>query len=656
MRPAERRQVVEEWNRTAAAFPCDKTIVDLIDEQVIRTPERTALIFEERRLTYVELNAKAAQLARWLCQTGVTRESTVAVLLHRSVEMVVALLAILKAGGSYVPLDPDFPRGRLQLLLEDIGAAVVLTDAALRSALPETSARVLVFDKEWSEVEASASTEEQKLIKPLPKNAAYVIFTSGSTGQPKGVINTHLGLCNRLWWMQEQYKLGAQDVVLQKTPYTFDVSGWEFFWPLMAGATLVISVPYGHRDPRYLADIIARQRVTTLHFVPSMLAAFLDEADLELCQSIRRVICSGEELSVDVQDRFVQRMPWAELDNLYGPTEAAIDVTSWRCRPQPGSRSVPIGCPISNIKIHILDEYRNPVPVGVDGELHIGGIGLARGYLKRPELTAKKFIPNPCVKDETLYRTGDRARYRSDGTIEYRGRLDFQVKLRGFRVEPGEVEFHLRRHPAVRDTVVVARGRSDAEKRLVAYIVLHSASGVSPTDLRTWLKDSVPDYMIPAAFAMLDQLPLGTNGKVDRGKLPETEVSRGDGEYIEPASELEHTIAGIWSDVLRIEKVGATDTFFSLGGHSLLATQVVSRLRKILCVEVPLAAIFQAPTVGEFAALVSKLQASFNSNIGPSRRHLQPTRRAQAARRMACLEVREGKELLNTTASGGQNE
>ena len=645
MPPAERRQVVEEWNCTAAEFPSEKTILDLIEEQVNRTPEGTAVIFEERRLTYAELNTKATLLARWLSLAGVTRESTVAVIAQRSVEMVVALLAILKAGGAYVPLDPDFPRQQLKLLLEDTGAAVVLTQAARRGALPDTSARVLVLDSEWSEVENSASAQAQDLIRPLPENAAYLIFTSGSTGQPKGVVNTHLGLCNRLWWMQKQYQLGAQDVVLQKTPYTFDVAVWEFFWPLLTGATLLISRPYGHRDPQYLVEVIAEQMVTTLHFVPSMLAAFLDQPGIGRCRSVRRVICSGEELSIDTQDRFLRRMPWAELHNLYGPTEAAIDVTSWRCCHQPGYRNVPIGRPISNIKIYILDQYRNPVPIGVDGELHIGGIGLARGYFNRPELTAEKFIPNPFASGERLYRTGDRALYQSDGTIEYRGRLDFQVKLRGFRVEPGEVEFHLRCHSAVHDTVVVARERAGAEKRLVAYVVPHPASDVGPTDLRNWLKDCVPDYMIPAAFVMLDELPLCANGKIDRRRLPEPEASRRDGEYIEPLSELERTIANIWSKVLRTDKVGVKDNFFSLGGHSLMATQVISRLRNALSVEVPLAAVFQAPTIAEFAAVVAGLQTSSNSTIEPSRRYLQPEGRTQAARRVAGLEVQEGNEF-----------
>lgn len=657
MEEAERRQVVEEWNRTEADYPRDKSIVDLITEQVARTPDQIAIVFEDQRLTYAELDARADQLSRWLASIGVGDGSLVGVCAHRSMEMVIALLGIFKAGAAYVPFAPDLSPQRLEFLLQDTQASLVITQAALKSVLSPFNVRTLSLDTEWVQVEQAARLGTVERAKPAAQDAAYVIFTSGSTGQPKGVVNTHAALCNRLWWMQQRYVLGEEDVVLQKTPYTFDVSVWEFFWPLMAGATLVVASPDGHHDSQYLTDTIAEHRVTTVHFVPSMLASFLNDAAVDQCRSVRRIICSGEELTIETQYRVFQQMPWAELHNLYGPTEAAIDVTSWRCRPESGARAVPIGRPISNVKIYILDQHQNPVPIGVAGELHIGGVALARGYLNRPELTSQKFIQNPFARAERLYRSGDWARYRRDGVIEYGGRLDFQLKLRGCRIEPGEIEFHLRRHAAVRDAVVLAGERAGSDKQLVAYVVPCPQSSVQAAELRSWLKPCVPDYMMPAVFVVIDELPLNTNGKIDRRLLPEPESAHAEGEYIEPRTEMERAIAAIWSEVLRVERVGAGDNFFSLGGHSLMATQVISRVRQSLNIEVPLAAIFQAPTVAEFASVTAEQQQSAASAVQAGRQNLRPTQRAQAARRLSSVHAPSRDEFpQNRAVSGGNNE
>ncbi len=475
----ERHRLLVEWNQTEVDYARDKCIHRLFEEQVQRTPDATALTFDNARMTYQELNERANQLARYLQKSGVSPETLVGICAERSLEMVVGLLGILKAGGAYVPLDPEYPQDRLAFMLQDAQMPVLLTQARSAKAIPAHNARVIQLDADWPAI-AGGSVENLES-GVTAGNLAYVIYTSGSTGRPKGVMNTHVAIVNRLLWMQDAYQIGPTDVVLQKTPFSFDVSVWEFFWPLLTGARLVLAVPGGHMDSTYLADLIAREKVTTLHFVPSMLEVFLQEKGLEtLCKSLNRVICSGEPLPIELQDRFFSRLS-AELHNLYGPTEAAVDVTYWACQRNGSLRTVPIGRPIANIQIYILNPQLEPVPVGVSGELHIGGIGLARGYLNRPELTAEKFVADPFSEapGARLYKTGDLARFRPDGAIEYLGRLDFQVKLRGFRIELGEIETVLKLHPSVRSAVVLAREDVPGDRRLVAYVVPNEEQGAT---------------------------------------------------------------------------------------------------------------------------------------------------------------------------------
>ena len=444
---AERHQLLVEWNRTEAAFPRDRCLHELIEEQVERAPDAVALAFEDMQLTYRQLNESANQLARHLQGLGVGPDTLVGICVERSLEMVVGLLGILKAGGAFVPLDPEYPKERLAFMLEDAGSPVLLTQAHLTASLPALHSRIVRLDADWPLIAEESADHVASFARA--EHLAYMIYTSGSTGRPKGAMNTHVAIVNRLLWMQDTYRLTPSDRVLQKTPFSFDVSVWEFFWPLLTGATLVVALPGGHKDGAYLANLIRKEKITTIHFVPSMLSAFLEQGELESsCASLKRVICSGERLPFELQQRFFSLLP-AELHNLYGPTEAAVDVTYWACERESRLRTVPIGRPIANTQIHILDQHLQPAPIGVPGELHIGGIGLARGYHNRPELTAEKFIPDPFRSEPgaRLYKTGDLARYLPDGAIEYLGRLDHQVKIRGFRIELGEIESVLASSP-----------------------------------------------------------------------------------------------------------------------------------------------------------------------------------------------------------------
>jgi amino acid adenylation domain-containing protein len=673
---AERRRLLVEWNATEKAYPSDLFLHTAIEAQAERTPNAVAVVFEGAWLSYAELNQRANQLAHHLRKLGVGPDTLVGISLERSVELVVGLLGILKAGGAYVPLDPSYPAERLQYMLADSRVAVVLTATAedrglkiedsslagttsLSSILyPLSSIQVVDLVADWPLI-AQQPTEIPDVVV-TPDNLAYMIYTSGSTGKPKGAMNTHGGICNRLLWMQDAYQLTPSDRVLQKTPFSFDVSVWEFFWPLMTGAGLVVARPGGHQDSAYLARLIVEQQITTVHFVPSMLQIFLDEPGLERCASLRRVICSGEALPFDLQERFFARLG-AELHNLYGPTEAAVDVTFWNCKGASEPPMVPIGRPIANTQMHILDARFQPVPIGVAGELYIGGIGLARGYLGRPELTAERFIPNPFTdfrfgifdfglaatdtaiqnrkskiqNGERLYRTGDLARYREDGNIEYLGRIDHQVKIRGFRIELGEIEAALRQHPAVADAVAVVREDTLGDKRLVGYIVprledggwkiedgplgatsqpssiLHPPSSIL-SELRSFLKQWLPEYMIPSAFMAIQAVPLSPNGKADRRALPAPESPRPQLEatYAAPQTEIERAIASIWKEVLHVDAVGLHDNFFDIGGHSLHMAQVHSKLREISAGEMSIVDLFQYPTVSALARYLSRPPAT----------------------------------------------
>nr|QEO74475.1 AMP-dependent synthetase and ligase [uncultured bacterium] len=607
----ERRQALAQSRGRRADYPAGALLHEEFERQAARTPDATALVFGAESLTYAQLDARAEALARLLRRRGVGPESLVGLVCERSVEMVVALVGVLKAGGAYVPLDPEYPAERLRQMVEDSRPVLLLTHAAARDAARGLGVEVVALD-----ALAAADAEDEgapACARPggAPDNTAYVIYTSGSTGVPKGVGVTHAGICNRLLWMQGEYGLTAADRVLQKTPYGFDVSVWEFFWPLLTGATLVVARPGGHRDSSYLVKLINEQKITTLHFVPSMLRIFLEEPEVESCVSLRRVICSGEALPVEVHQRFFGRLS-AELHNLYGPTEASVDVTFWKCRPDDELRSVPIGAPIANTQIYILDEGLDLVPAGVAGQLFIGGVGLARGYLNRPALTAERFIPNPFndTFGGRLYATGDLARRRPDGQVEFLGRIDHQVKIRGFRIELGEVETVLGSHPSVADVVVTARADESGEQFLAAYVVASQEPAPSAAQLRRFLQERLPDYAAPRAFVFMDSLPLTTSGKLDRKRLPPPGTSRPGVEagLVAPRGPLEETLAEIWKDVLKIEEVGAHDNFFELGGYSLLATRVLSRVREAFDVELPLSAVFESPTVAGLALAVTRAQ------------------------------------------------
>jgi amino acid adenylation domain-containing protein len=608
--PAETAQVMDLWQGPETAYPLERCLHHWIEDQAERTPDAVAVTLAAPgggSLTYDTLSRRANQLARRLRRLGVGPDSVVGVQAERSLDLVVGLLGILKAGGAYLPLDPDYPSQRLAFMAADAGIAVLLTQGGPSDRLPLPSCPVLRLDADWPDIEGEESSNP--MVEVTADDLAYVIYTSGSTGQPKGVENTHRGICNRLLWMQDEYRLDGSDRVLQKTPFSFDVSVWEFFWPLMTGATVVLACPGGHRDRDYLVDTIASHGITTVHFVPSMLQVFLDATGLSRCQvSLRRVLCSGEALPAALQERFFDRLDMA-LHNLYGPTEAAVDVTHWACRRLSGLRTVPIGRPIANTRIHLLDRNLQPVPVGVPGELHIGGVALARGYRNRPDLTAAKFIADPLQGKPggRLYRTGDLCRRLPDGSIEYLERLDFQVKLRGFRIELGEIEAALCAHRQVREAVA-GLDRPGAEARLVAWIVPQGGAGPAAGELKRFLGKRLPYYMVPDVFVPLDRLPLNPSGKVDRAALPApaTPMPAGPAAPAAPRSSVERRIGTVWSAVLHRENPGLHDNFFDLGGHSLLLGEVQTCLIEVFGKAPPMVDMFQFTTIATLAGFYAE--------------------------------------------------
>ena len=595
----EQQVMVEQWNDTAQDYPLQHSVQQLIQAQAERTPDAQALLFDCEVLTYAQLNARANRLAHRLIQTGVGPDLLVGVAMERSVEMVVALLAVLKAGGAYVPLDPEYPRERLAYMLQDSGVQLLLTQAHLLASLPiGDGVECLVVEQGDSWLAGFAPFSPEVAVEA--ENLAYVIYTSGSTGQPKGAGNRHCALTNRLLWMQQAYALDASDTVLQKTPFSFDVSVWEFFWPLMTGARLVMAAPGDHRDPSRLVTLINRHQVTTLHFVPSMLQAFLQDPQAGSCQGLQRIICSGEALPVDAQQQVFAKLPKAGLFNLYGPTEAAIDVTHWTCVDE-NRDSVPIGQPIANLRTHVLDAQLQAVAAGVAGELYLGGVGLARSYHRRPGLTAERFVPCPFQPGARLYRTGDRVRQRMDGVIEYLGRLDHQVKLRGLRIELGEIEARLLEHPQVREASVHVQDG----KHLVGYLVLHDPTAAWRDALSHHLLAHLPDYMVPAQWVVLDRMPLNPNGKLDRKALPAPDASVHQRHFVAPSNPLEQAVALAWREVLDCEQVGVEDNFFELGGHSLLVLMLKERIRKATGVELSVSQLMLNPMVAGQVACVN---------------------------------------------------
>ncbi|UPW05630.1 non-ribosomal peptide synthase/polyketide synthase [Rhodococcus pyridinivorans] len=605
----ERLAVLESWNDTAHELE-PATLVDLFDARVATDPDAVAVAFEGEQLTYADFDARVNRLARHLISQGVGPESTVGLAVRRSLDLLVGMYAIVKAGGAYLPLDPDQPADRNAYILDTAAPVAVLTTT--RDGFVSTAAaRTIEIDTlDVSDLPSGPITDADRIATLTPANTAYVIFTSGSTGRPKGVAVAHGAIVNRLLWMQDEYGLTRDDAVLQKTPFTFDVSVWEFFWPLQIGARLEIALPDGHRDPAYLARVMADRGVTVAHFVPSMLAVFVAENAAASASSLRMVFASGEALPASVAARLRSILPGARLHNLYGPTEAAVDVTYHEVTAA-DAVSVPIGVPVWNTGVHVLDGRLHPVPVGVAGELYLSGVQLARGYVARPDLTAERFVASPCGAGERLYRTGDLVRWVARETsdartaraeLEYIGRTDFQVKLRGLRIELGEIETALLALDDVDRAVVLVRSDAHSGEHLVAYLVAADGRSLDTTSVSRRLAGSLPAYMVPSVYVVLDEFPLGSSGKLDRKALPAPvfEVK----EFRAPMTPVEQIVASVFADVLGLDRVGLDDDFFALGGNSLIATQAVSRIGESLGGRVALRAIFEASTVEGLAAAV----------------------------------------------------
>jgi amino acid adenylation domain-containing protein len=627
----EREQLLFDWNQTHSLYPQENCLHELFEQQAERTPDSVAVIFEDRQLSYRELNQRANQAAHYLRGMGVECETRVALLMERSLEMLVGLLAIQKAGAAYVPLDPAYPHERLTFMLEDAQVEVLLTQKQLSHHLPATVARVIALDADWDLI--SAESIENPASGAGPENLAYVIYTSGSTGRPKGAMLPHRGIVNCIWGMQGIYKLTEHDRTLFKTPLSFDASVWELFWPLMVGASVVIARPGGHRDTAYLLQTIIEHAVTTVYFVPSLLTVFLDEKMLAEAACVRYVICGGESLAIETVERFYSRLN-AELHHSYGPTETSIASTEWTCERASQRQSIPIGRPLANTQIYLLDRNMQLLPVGTPGEMYIGGDGLARGYLNRPELSAERFVPNPFSTEAgaRLYRTGDLTRYLPDGTIEFLGRLDHQVKVRGLRIELGEIEAVLGAHPAIKEAVVMAREDRRGDKRLVAYGRAESSELPTHSEMVNYLREKLPDYMIPAIFVWLEAWPLMTNGKVDRKRLPVPDEARPELEiaYVAPRTEIERVIAAIWQEVLQVEKVGMHDNFFDLGGHSLRLLQVNGKLGEALNRDLSIVELFQYPTVSALAVYLSQEQEPDKPSAGQDKQERSASRKRLA--------------------------
>ncbi|MBK9394967.1 MAG: amino acid adenylation domain-containing protein, partial [Uliginosibacterium sp.] len=609
----ERQQLLLDWNRTQREYPRETGIDELFEAQALRTPEAVAVETGQTHLSYRELNERANRVAHYLVRHGVGAEVRVGLCVERSVEMIVGVLGILKAGGAYVPLDPDYPATRLSFMLEDTAAPVLLTQEKLRQQLPAYTGRVIALDAQWEEIEQESA--DNPAIATGGHHLAYVIYTSGSTGRPKGTCIEHRSVV-RLVQNTNYIELGSDDVVLQFAPISFDASTLELWGSLLNGAKLAVC-PAGVLSLQELGQFIQERGVTTLWLTAALFHQMVD-TQIESLRGVRQLLAGGDTLSVPHVRRMLEVIGSGRLINGYGPTE---NTTFTCCYVMSAdtciAHTVPIGRPISNTRVYMLDRHRQPVPVGVYGELYIAGDGLAREYLNQPQLTAERFVPDPfdATPGARLYRTGDLVRYRTDGNIEFLGRLDNQVKVRGFRIELGEIEAALRQQALVREAVVVVREDEPGDKRLVAYIVADGAAADVVDSLRTQLRSSLPDYMVPSAFVVLETLPLTPNGKVDRKALPAPErESQVGAEYVAPGNGLEQELAAVWQEVLRMEKVGVDDNFFDLGGNSLLVTRVHARIKPLFEREVRVVDLFRYPTIRLLASALSDDGTAHSAN------------------------------------------
>jgi amino acid adenylation domain-containing protein len=607
----ERQQLLVEWNQIQPSADDAPCIQQLFEQQVARSPEAVAVAFENQQLTYAELNRQANQLAHYLKKRGVGPEVLVGICVERSIAMVVGLLGILKAGGAYLPLDPSYPEERLAFMVEDAGVEVLVVQQELLRNLPRSVTEIVRIDADWDQISLESSDHPES--ETVGENAAYVIYTSGSTGKPKGVIVTHRNVVRLFEATDSSYKFTAKDVWTLFHSYAFDFSVWEIWGALLYGGKLVI-VPYWvSRSAEGFYRLLLDQKVTVLNQTPSAFRQLIEldsKSKSEL--SLRLVIFGGEALEFHTLkpwfDRHGDEHP--QLVNMYGITETTVHVTYRSLRMADANRSV-IGRPLADLQVFVLDRYLQPAPIGVPGEMYVGGAGLGRGYLKRPELTSERFIPHPFSVEPgaRLYKTGDVARFLNDGDLEYLGRADDQVKIRGYRIELGEINANLAEHPAVRESVIVMRGRGSDDRRLVAYVVLAAGSTSRISELREFLKQTLPDYMVPANFVFLEAMPLTASGKVNQRALPAPEQTSVETPFALPRTPIEVLLVSIWSNVLKLDRVGIDDNFFELGGHSLLAMQVMARIRDAFQVEVPLRRIFDRPTIAQLSRLISEAQA-----------------------------------------------
>jgi amino acid adenylation domain-containing protein len=599
---AEQHQLLKTWNPAQPEYARDVCLHRLIEDQVKKSAGAVAVRFEGEELTYLELNQRANQLAHYLHTLGVTPETPVALCMEMSLDLAVAILGLLKAGGVYVPIEPTYPVDRISFILDDTKVSILLTQEKLVSNLGNFDTKVVCIDSICQVIDQESI--ENPVTGVTGENLAYILYTSGSTGEPKGVQLSHAVCCSRELWQQKTFNLTHSDRILMKSAW----SSREFLWPLIVGAQVIMARSGGYQDTQYLAKLISEQQITIVSLVPSVLKFLLEEPNIETFTSLRHIISTGESISIDLQEECLNRLP-AQLHNIYGLNEANYS-THWLChREHQQQGKVPIGYP-TDMQIYLLDRHLQMVPIGVAGEIHISGFGLAKGYFNRPNLNAERFIPNFLSTDTNsrLFKTGDLACYRSDGTIEYLGRLDYQVNIRGLRIELGEIEFVLRQHSAVQEAVVIEREDIPGEKSLTGYIVLNQDLHFPVNELRDHLKQKLPDYMIPAVFIQLDVLPMTPNGKISRLALPKPSRKHlnVDKPFVAPTSRIEKQIANLWDSVLKVDRISIHDTFFELGGYSLLAARIISHLHRIFGVELSLQTFIENPTIAELSIILSE--------------------------------------------------